>query len=285
MTSEKKSNNVNQLFIGLGIRRHRMLAFTLVELLVVISIIALLLAILMPSLQKARNQGKAVICLNNMKQLGLSVALYENKNDGYVTPGSKTSDGELSKAGPLWYDILRQNKCLDYEGKKAGVLRCPTHVLKTSNSDDIVSYSTNVYVMGITEAGKLGPPWDELWKVRKVTTLRSPGELILMGERGSDYPIGNMYSPIGVRVVYWSGKNPSTPWGFDWSRHSKKITFVNKKKMFGAKANLLLADGHAKSFSSSSDGWDILWGSDIWGGVISDPPPGCPSMSIKSNLR
>lgn len=55
--------------------------FTLVELLVVISIIALLLAILMPSLQKAKKQAAKVVCLSNIKQWGLIINLYTEDNN------------------------------------------------------------------------------------------------------------------------------------------------------------------------------------------------------------
>jgi prepilin-type N-terminal cleavage/methylation domain-containing protein len=57
-------------------RIRKQTAFTLVELLVVISIIALLLAILMPSLQKAREQGRKVVCMSNLKQLSLGLLTY-----------------------------------------------------------------------------------------------------------------------------------------------------------------------------------------------------------------
>ncbi|HBG25886.1 MAG: hypothetical protein A2Y10_17835 [Planctomycetes bacterium GWF2_41_51] len=57
-------------------------AFTLVELLVVISIIAMLLAILVPSLQKARESARRVVCRNQMKQIGLAVGLYLENNNG-----------------------------------------------------------------------------------------------------------------------------------------------------------------------------------------------------------
>ena len=54
--------------------------FTLIELLVVISILALLLSILMPSLSKAREAGRAAVCGSNMKQLGIAQSVYAAQN-------------------------------------------------------------------------------------------------------------------------------------------------------------------------------------------------------------
>jgi prepilin-type N-terminal cleavage/methylation domain-containing protein/prepilin-type processing-associated H-X9-DG protein len=63
-------------------------AFTLIELLVVIAVIAVLMAILMPALSRAREQGKRAACLNNLKQLALSWNLYADDFDGKMVNGN-----------------------------------------------------------------------------------------------------------------------------------------------------------------------------------------------------
>ena len=70
-------------------------AFTLVELLVVISIIALLLSILMPSLQKAREMGKRIVCLQNLKQMTLGWMLYAESNDDKLVNTATTDIRDL----------------------------------------------------------------------------------------------------------------------------------------------------------------------------------------------
>lgn len=60
--------------------------FTLVELLVVIGIIAVLIAILMPALSKARFHARIAVCMSNMRQAGMAVSMYASESKGYVPP-------------------------------------------------------------------------------------------------------------------------------------------------------------------------------------------------------
>ena len=75
-------------------------AFTLIELLVVIAIIALLMAILMPALQRVKKQAKAVACQSNLKQWDLIFSMYTNDNDGRLPA--------WLDAGDAWPHLLKE---------------------------------------------------------------------------------------------------------------------------------------------------------------------------------
>jgi prepilin-type N-terminal cleavage/methylation domain-containing protein/prepilin-type processing-associated H-X9-DG protein len=74
--------------------------FTLVELLVVIAIIAVLAGLLAPGLSNAREKGRSVSCVNNLRQLGVAIQMYFDENDGNIVA--------LSGYSPTWDDTSTQ---------------------------------------------------------------------------------------------------------------------------------------------------------------------------------
>ena len=93
-------------------------AFTLVELLVVIGIIAVLIAVLLPALGKARAQAMQVACMSNLRQMGIGLTMYTTENRYYPGHLARTSGGQNYA---VWPTRLRK-----YMKGSQQVFKCPT---------------------------------------------------------------------------------------------------------------------------------------------------------------
>jgi prepilin-type N-terminal cleavage/methylation domain-containing protein/prepilin-type processing-associated H-X9-DG protein len=231
----------------MGPRKH---AFTLIELLVVIAIIAVLMAIMMPALQRVKEQAQEMTCRGNLRQYGLAQVLYLDDFDGrYPNAWTSLVKTEQPVAGYerfcRWHDPRYPADGPFWPYLKAGKVHlCPTfNVVAKSEGprhqnhdpaipiDPYYSYSMNGYL-----GSKSGAAGGGVLKMSEIT--RSKSEVFFFGEE-------NMWTRPGCSWVL--NDNALCPDGRDWfgTFHGAKRNDWN-----GGTANLVFVDAHVEKVRS-----------------------------------
>ncbi|OHB49640.1 MAG: hypothetical protein A2Y10_05630 [Planctomycetes bacterium GWF2_41_51] len=162
-------------------------AFTLVELLVVISIIAVLLAVLMPALSKARESAKGVICGTRLKNVGLALEFYSKDWDGHIMPYYRPS--EPTGIGRYWIGkLLKYFPTQKMASSDSGTLTteivfCPSFEPFDIGKAESWAKCYGMRLWGI-DIDRVPPgTWTEYQKYQKTLNVRAtPAEFFLVAD-------------------------------------------------------------------------------------------------------
>jgi prepilin-type N-terminal cleavage/methylation domain-containing protein/prepilin-type processing-associated H-X9-DG protein len=207
--------------------------FTLIELLVVIAIIAILAAMLLPALSRAKQAAHGAACRSNQKQLALAGLMFADDNDGEMLPASRWDPGIYANREwcfaylPTSIDDALKNGLLGpYVANVNQIIQCPgikldEKVIKGLNTQGRpnVSYGYNSFYLSEKVDYSVGH-----WRGFKITSVKRPTETIMFADSGGLrsgllYPTTDIFGPRWITSS--GGPAPSVH-----DRHGQRVNVV-----------------------------------------------------------